>query len=379
MTRYWLFVFLLFVFSCRNSSTEEKGTFKIDWEKDAVILDNTYAQGFSIEKFKSYYRITVSDPQSKTMYGKYVLYREEDEKPVLSGGETGIIYPIKTIASVSTTHLPFIKLLNEKKSIVGYAGQKFVIDPEFTKFFKKNNTVELGSDNELNHEKVIELSPTILMVYPFGTLNFKKIEDAGIPVFYNTEYLELHPLGKAEWIKVFGLLYGEAKYIQSKETYSEIEDRYLFIKSMADTIKIRPEVFTGTIQSGTWYVPGGKSFQAVFLKDAGAKYVWEDDQQNNSLALSPEIVIDKCLDAHFWVLVASCSPQFSLEELKNENDIYDDFSAFKNGNILFCNSNLSDYFGMGVAEPDKILSDLVYYFHPELMKNYTPQYFQKLK
>jgi iron complex transport system substrate-binding protein len=379
MNRFSFLVFLFFIWGCRNITPEEKGTFKIDWKKDGIKIENTYAQGFSIDKFKNYYRITVSDPQSKTIYGKYVLYREEDEKPVLSEGETGILYPIKTIASVSTTHLPFIKLLDEKNSLVGYAGQKFVIDPEFVSFFKEKNTIELGSDNQLNHEKVIELNPSTLMVYPFENLNFKKMEDAGIPVFYNTEYLELHPLGKAEWIKVFGLLYGETKYKKSIETYSAIEERYLFIKSMADTINIRPEVFTGTIQSGTWYVPGGKSFQAVFLKDAGSKYIWENDQQNNSLALSPEIVIEKCLDAHFWVLVASCGPQFSLEELKNENDIYDDFSAFKNRNVLFCNSNLSDYFGMGVAEPDKILSDLVYYFHPEILKNYTPQYFQKLK
>lgn len=379
MNRFSFLVFLFFVWGCRNVSPTEKGTFKIDWEKDAIILDNNYAQGFSIEKFKDYYRITISDPQSKTIYGKYVLYREEDEKPVLSEGEIGIVYPIKTIASVSTTHLPFIKILQQEKSLMGFAGQKFVIDPDFIKYFQENNTIELGSDNQLNHEKVIELSPDILMVYPFGTLNFKKIEDAGIPVFYNTEYLELHPLGKAEWIKVFGLLYGTDKYIKALEKYILIVNRYFTIKNMADAIKDRPEVFTGTIQSGTWYVPGGKSFQAVFLKDAGTKYVWEDDQQNNSLALSPEIVIDKCLNADFWVLVASCSPQFSLEELKNENDLYDDFSAYKNGNILFCNSNLSDYFGMGVAEPDKILSDLVYYFHPELMKKYTPHYFQKLK
>jgi len=378
MNRFFLLLIILVV-GCRNTSTEEKGTLKINWDKEGLKIENNYARGFSIEKFKNYYRIIVSDPQSKTVYGKYILYREKDEKPILLEGEIGIVYPIKTIASVSTTHLPFIKLLHVEKSLIGYAGKKFVIDPDFINYFKENNTIELGSDNQLNHEKVIELDPNILMVYPFETLSFEKIKNAGIPVFYNTEYLELHPLGKAEWIKVFGLLYGETEYINSIETYNAIEDRYLFVKSRTDSIKKRPEVFTGTIQSGTWYVPGGKSFQAVFLKDAGAKYVWEDDQQNNSLALSPEVVIDKCIDANFWVLVASCSPQFSLKELKDENDIYDDFSAFKNENILFCNSNLSDYFGMGVVEPDKILSDLVFYFHPELLKDYTPQYFQKLK
>jgi iron complex transport system substrate-binding protein len=189
----------------------------------------------------------------------------------------------------------------------------------------------------------------------------------------------VHPLGKAEWIKIFGLLYGDIDFIASQAIFASIENNYLKIKKMTGTLVNRPAVFTGTIQSSTWYVPGGKSFQAVFLKDAGAKYIWENDMQNNSLALSPEIVIDKCLDADFWVLVASCSPQFSLKELGNENDVYDDFSAFKNRNILFCNSNSSDYFGMGVAEPDKILNDLVHYFHPELTKNYQPHYFHKLK
>jgi iron complex transport system substrate-binding protein len=378
MNRYLIILFILFI-GCRNTSSEEKGTFEIDWKKDGIKLENDYARGFAIEKYKNYYRISVSDPQSKTIYGTYILYREEDEKPLLSEGETGIVYPIKSIASVSTTHLPFIKLLKKEKSLIGYAGQKFVIDPDFLKFFNENKTVELGSDNQLDHEKVIELGPDALMVYPFGTLNFKKIEEAGIPVFYNTEYLELHPLGKAEWIKVFGLLYGTSSHNESQEIFSSIEANYLKIKKMTDTIKNRPLVFTGTIQSGTWYVPGGKSFQAVFLKDAGAEYAWENDQQNNSLSLSPEIVIDKCLDADFWILVASCSPQFSLSELGNENDVYDDFSAYENGNVLFCNSNLSDYFGMGVAEPDKILKDLLHYFHPELTKDYSPHYFHRLK
>lgn len=378
MIRFSFFFFLFFVWGCRNSSTEEKGTYKVDWEK-AEKIKNEFAQGFSIEKSGKYFRITITDPQTGNEYGKYVLYPKKSEKPELNEGEISISYPVKTFASVSTTHLPFLKLTGEARSLKGFAGHRFVLDSFFINLFKEEKTAELGSDNNLDYEKLIELFPEVLMVYPFGSLNFDKISAAKIPVFYNTEYLELHPLGKAEWLKVFGILFDRQKEVEIH--FSLICHRYKRI--LIDFVKsrdyYRPTVFTGLNFSGTWYVPGGKSFQAQLLKEAQVNYIWQDDLNNNSLTLSEETVIDKCLNAEFWVIVSSEKDNFSYEDLMNQNSKYKYFKAAKNKNIIFCNSNEKDFFGMAIVEPDVILSDLIYFFHPGFFKNYTPKYFERLQ
>lgn len=376
--RFSFFCFSFFVlFGCRNSSTEENGTFKIDWNK-AEKQKNAYAQGFSIEQSGKYYRISVKDPQTGKQYGKFVLYPEKGEKPVISDGETAIAYPVKSFASVSTTHLPFLKLLGEEKSLCGFAGQKFVLSDYFKELFKLKIIPELGADNALDHEKLIELFPDVFMVYPFGALNYSKIEESGIPVFYNTDYLELHPLGKTEWIKIFGLLFD--KSLKADTLFNDVSRRYHQLNvNTSEVFKTKEyTVFTGLNFGGTWYVPGGKSFQARFLRDAEVNYIWRNDKNNNSLTLPAEVVIDKCIDADYWIIVSSEKPDFTFDDLMAQNPQYRHFKAAKNKNILFCNSSEKDYFGEAIVEPDVVLADLIKLIH-EPVYHHELKYFHRLK
>ena len=386
MYRFSFICFLsFFLFGCRNSQTEENGTKQIDWSK-ATKWKNEFAKGFLVEEYEKYYRITITDPQTNKEYGKFVLYHEKGEKPEISEGETAIKYPVKSFASVSSTHLPFLKLLQVENTLTGYAGQHFVVSEEFKKLFKENNIPELGADNAIYTEKLIELFPDVFMVYPFGSLNFSKIEEAKIPVFYNTEYLELHPLGKTEWLKVFGILFNKTD--EAKKIFNDISKRYLNIaNSISNSGTDKPIVFTGLNFSGTWHVPGGKSFQAQFLKDAGVNYVWKDDPNNNSLSLPAETVIEKCIDADYWLLVSTEKTDFSLEDLISMDPNYKYFKAVKNKNVIFCNSGIKDYFGEAIVEPDIVLKDLLYFFYwrneilsqsqslPDSLR-YQPKYFE---
>lgn len=372
-----LFLFgLLMMFSCYSVKEDEKGTLAIDWSK-AEKLENKYAKGFQILKQDKYYRITILNPQDDKIYQSYVLYPKNEEKPALKENEASVAYPISTFTSVSTTHLPFLTLIHQENSLVGFAGKKFVMDSDFISIFEKKDIVELGSDNNINLEKIIELMPDLLMVYPFESLSFNTVNEAGITVFYNTDYLELHPLGKTEWIKVFGLLYDEEDL--AEKSFQKIEENYLSVVQFTDTIKNKPIVFTGSHHSSVWYVPGGKSFQAQFLKDAGVNYVWKDNEQNNSLNLAKEVVYEKCINADFWIKVASEKLDYTLAQLKNEDPAFNEFHSVKKQQVIFCNSNEKDYFGKGIVEPDIILKDLVYYFHPGVLKNYQPKYFELLK
>jgi iron complex transport system substrate-binding protein len=360
MIRFSFICFSFFILlGCRNSYKEENGTKQIDWSK-AKKWKNEFAKGFTVEEYEKYYRITITDPQTNKEYGKFVLYPEKEEKPDISEGETAIKYPVKSFASVSSTHLPFLKLLNVENTLTGYAGQNFVVSEEFKKLFKEKNIPELGADNAIYTEKLIELFPDVFMVYPFGSLNFSKIEAAKIPVFYNTEYLELHPLGKTEWLKVFGILFNKTD--EAEKIFDDISKRYINIaNAISKSTGDKPIVFTGLNFSGTWHVPGGKSFQAQFLKDAGVNYVWENDPNNNSLSLPAETVIEKCIDADYWLIVSTEKPDFSLDDLIRMDPNYSYFKAVKNKNIIFCNSGVKDYFGEAIVEPDVILNELWYF------------------
>lgn len=372
--RFSVLIIIIFLVGCYSATIDEKGTLEIDWTK-AEKIEIKYAKGFEIEKWENYYRIKILNPQDNFIYKTYVLAREKEEKPKLKEGEELIIYPIKTFTSVSTTHLPFIQLIDEKKSLIGFAGKKFILDADF--ILLGESVTELGADNNLNIEKIIELMPDLLMVYPFESLTFETVTEAGIPVFYNTDYLELHPLGKVEWIKLFGILFDKNE--KALKEFKAIEERYLAIKNTTDTIKVNPTAFTGSYQASTWYVPGGNSFQAQFLKDAGVNYVWKENTQNNSLTLAKEIVYEKCIDVDFWIKVAAENKDYSLTHLKNEDPAFREFKSVINQQVIFCNSNEVDYFGKGIIEPDIILKDLVYFFHPEIFSNYQPKYFHSLQ
>jgi iron complex transport system substrate-binding protein len=207
---------------------------------------------------------------------------------------------------------------------------------------------------------------------------FTNIEQLGVPVILNGDWLEETPLGRAEWIKFFGVLFDEEKKADS--IFNAIEKNYNEAKKIALKAKKQPTILSGGLFKDIWNLPAGNSFEATFLKDANTHYLWENSKGKGSLSLNIENVFEKGKNAELWI-----SPSFytSLNEIKTANDIYQQFEAFKSKNVYSFVNKRGEmggiiYFELAPARPDLVLKDLIKIAHPKLLQNYELTFYEKL-
>lgn len=286
----------------------------------------------------------------------------------------------KRIVVTSTTHLPYLELLGLADNLVGFPNTQYISSPTFRKRVEEGKITDLGPDGNINLELLIALQPDVVIAFDMGneSTTLDKIEEAGIPVVYNADYLETSALGRAEWIKFFG------KYFQKEQVadsvFSKIKSRYDSLKQLVSQVSERPTVFSGVLYGDTWFLPGGQNWAAGFYKDAGGTYLWADNSSTGWLEVSFESVFDKASQADFWIGTSTFNTR---DELAGQDSRYEEFTAFPQHKIYSYNKRISetggyDFFESGYARPDIVLADLIRIIHPELLVDYETYYFQKL-
>jgi iron complex transport system substrate-binding protein len=290
--------------------------------------------------------------------------------------------PIQEIVVTSTTHIPMVELLQEETAIVGFPFAKYV-SSEKTRFLIDEGKIrEIGKENSLNTEILLDLQPELVVGYSVSSADksLTTIKKAGIHVIYNADWLEKTPLGRAEWIKFFGVLFDKEK--QADSIFKEIESNYLEAKKIAFTSTKKSTILSGAIMSGDiWNLPAGDSFVAQFLKDANLEYPWKNVKGKGSLSLSFESVFEKGKEADFWIAPGYFS---SKKQLLESNKIYAEFDAFKNDKIYTPTLKKGKtggviYYELAPTRPDLVLKDLIKITQPELLPNYELTFFEKMK
>ncbi len=364
-----LLLFLLF--SCKpNTKTTE------------IQADSTHyiahAKGFKIEYFKEYKKVTVFNPwKNNIIYDCYYLVNNQENKTPSDGKK--IFVPLQKIALVSGTQLEFIKLLNEQNSIIGIAAPHLIYDPNISTKISQKEIINLGDPFNLNIEQIHYIKPSALLISGFDQDNAgKHLIESGIPVVYDNEWMEETLLARAEWIKFVAAFYNKESVADS--IFSGIEKRYNAVASKTKDLLHKPTILCGGNFRGTWYMPGGKSYMANLLRDAGADYFYQNNESTGSLPLNFEIVLNNFRHADFWV----GAPANSLNELFQIDDRHKLFDATQKRNVFSFNARTNafganDFWESGVASPDRILEDLIWVFHPELLPDYTPFYIKHLE
>ncbi|MGL4583992.1 MAG: ABC transporter substrate-binding protein [Flavobacterium sp.] len=343
-----------------------------------------YAQGLSIRDYGQYTVVDVKQAwvgADKTF--KYVLYKESANTiPDSLKALPSVKVPITSIAVTSTTHLPSLVILEEEYTLKGFPGLNYVSSPSIRKAIDEGKVKELGQNEQLNTELILDMSPNAIVAFAMDGSNaaLNTIAKSGIPVIYNGDWVEQSPLGKAEWIKLFGALYDKEK--EAKIFFDKIVNDYNEALALVKDVKNYPTVMSGAMYQDVWYTPQGQSWMAIYFRDAKADYLWKDTEGTGSLSLSYEAVLDKAVDASFWINPAQYE---SLGELEKANPHYTKFSAFKHKNVYSFAPRKgatggSIFYELGPTRPDLILKDLIYILHPEvLMTNYVPVFFEQLK
>ena len=282
--------------------------------------------------------------------------------------------PIKKVISLSTVNLPHLVVLNKLSTLIGVDNFKYINTPEVREVIDQNKLSEVGEFQNLNIEKVLELCPELVLTYTTGQAKYDthhRLRKAGIQTLVLASYLESSPLGRAEWIKLFGLLFGEIEL--ANKTFEGIEQRYLNMKKLAQGIQQKPKVFCNAPFGDTWYMPGGDSYKAKLIADAGGDYLWHSNKETGALPLAFEKVFEIAINADIW-LVSSHLPWNNYEDVLKSDTRYKHFKAFKDHRLISNDKRRNpqggnDIYEAGTLNPDLILKDFIQIFHPQLLKD----------
>jgi len=347
-----LFFPLLLCLSCQQSGEQNTVT-------------NVAVENYIVEQ-ASYFRF-INDEKG--------VYKVELRHP--DTGETYSFYPLDTnkrCIALSSTLIGMLAELGLDSLIVGVSGIQYVDNLQIHKNYEENKVIIAGYETQLNIESIVSRNPSVLFHNGFTAQlsHQQQLESLGVQCIPIYDWKEQTPLGKAEWIKVYGFLFG--RYAESTNIFSEISKKYLKIKESVSHLSPSKPVLCGNIMGGEWYCPAGNSFFAQLLRDANISYKYSDTQGTGSIALTQEQILKENKSATYWINAGATS----LNELKIDNPKSVFFEAFKQKQVYCYYKRGNFYWEKSSIRPDELLSDLVTIAHPEFSKNKKLFFYERL-
>jgi len=351
-------------------------------DSDPVFLK--HAKRFIVDKNNGLTYITIP----KAYFGaklafKYCLVPKAIKSFKVKEGFQVIRTPVDRVVTLSTTMLPFIEKLGVLDKLVAVDRAKYINTQSVIDRVNNKKVAEVGSSQNLNIELIYDLKPDIVLTFATGSKfdTHQKLNTANIDYMMTCSYLESSLLGRAEWIKFFGLIFDLEK--KASNIFDTIEKNYLFLKTIAQKEKNRPTVFCNAPYRGIWYLPGGGSWMANTLADAKANYLWTENKSFTALRLNFEIVLDKAIHAEYWLCSSSLKWK-TKKDVENSDNRFKFFDAFKKNKIFINDKMVNEqggnaFFELGLISPDLILQDFIKIFHPHLLADRPFTFYNNIK
>ena len=240
----------------------------------------------------------------------------------------------------------------------------------------RNSIVDCGSSMAPDIERIIALKPETILLSPFeNSGGYGKLDKLHIPIIEAADYMESSPLGRAEWMKFYGMLFGNEEgksngisgscEPKADSLFAKIEKEYLSLKAQAAGYTKGLSILTERKTGNVWYVPGGQSTIGILLKDANARYIFEDDQHSGSLAMSPEQILAKGKQVDVWAFKYFGGAPLSQAQLLQEYAGYKALAAFSRGNIYQVDTSTVPYFELTSFHPELLLREFIILAHGE--------------
>lgn len=336
-----------------------------------------YAHLLAITRHNGYTDVAITNPWDTTrLLHRYLLVPRDQELPPQLPQGTVVRTPLEKSLVYSSVHASAIDLLGAIDRIGGVCDLSYIKTPALLERARAGRLVDAGNSMSPDIERVMELSPDAILLSPFENAGYGRIGKMGIPIIECADYLETSPLGRAEWIKLLGLLYG--KEAEADSLFAQIETRYNSLRQQLEQSESAPMVISELKSGSAWYMPGGKSYMARLFADAGARYPWCDNTETGSIPLSFEAVFNRAGEADIWLIKSFNVEQLSYRALQKEYAPYARFKAFREHKIYGCNTAECNYYEETPFRPDLLLQELAALFHPDRFPNYTFRYYQPL-
>jgi iron complex transport system substrate-binding protein len=345
---------------------------------DSGLPEVHHASGFRFERGGAGVTLILSDPMdNRREIARYRLLEKPSGTP--DKGCTDLIVPLQRIVASSTTHAGFLAAIGASGSLMGCNNPERLYDSTLFARFKNGDLVRTGRDLGYNLEFLIASKPELVLQSGIDGqfVAEPRLTASGIPVMFVLEWMEPTPLGRAEWMKVFGMITGRAR--EADSLFREVERSYLAKAKVGHEAADKVKVLTGNVFKGTWYMPGGRNYMTRFFEDAGMDYLWKDNNQSSSLALSFESVVYKMADAPVWINVNVDS----LSHLVAAESRYSVFRALKEKRVYSVFNRINehganDFWESAVVRPDRVLADLLAIAHPESEPGHLWFYYKPL-
>ncbi len=345
-----------------------------------------YARAFVMERYPGYKVLRVLSPwrNARTSY-TYVLAPRGMRNLPMEPGAVRVETPVRRIVVTSTTHVAYLAMLGLEDTIAGIVGCRRVATPSVAERIRSGLIQEAGDGSgmtdEVDMEQLFNLQPDLVMTYGMGNPEFDrqdKLREAGFTVALNAEYMETTPLGRTEWMKFIAAFFD--KEDEAERLFAGIARRYEALAAKARLAENRPSVFCGENFRGVWHIPGGRSYAAALLHDAGADYIWSDDPSAGNIPVGVETILSRAREADVWL---DPGLSRSREAVAREDERCKFFRAFRAGRVFNNNARMSagggnEIWETGVANPDRVLADLISIFHPEMFPHHVRTWYWKL-
>ncbi len=347
------------------SSVEESG------------IEMKYATMISLKEGDGYTAAEFKNPWDSTkILHRYVLVPKDAEMPAnLPEGDI-IRTPISNMLCYVSVHSSLFNELGALDAIGAVGDSKYMYIDKLQEDIKSGKVKECGASKAINVEQIIDVAPDAVIISAMeDNASYAKLLNVGIPVIECADYMETGPLERAEWMRFYGMLVGKREKADS--IFSQIETEYNALKEKVKNLPNKPTVLDGKKLNSAWYVAGNKSTTGQLITDAGGKYIFTDETSNGSVPYSPEVVLDRGIDADIWMLKYYKDDKLTLKDIENDWFGYSKLKAFKDKRIYAVNLDKTDFYMVTPFHPEVLLREYVSFFHPEVMpEGYTTKYYE---
>ena len=339
--------------------------------QDSVI---TRAQLLSMQRTPGYTLVTIADPWKGGVLHRYVLVPRDSVIPEDLPEGTLVRTPIRRALVYSSVHTSLMDELGAIDAVRGVVDSQYFIDSTIVNGVAQGTIADCGNSMNPTVERVIDMQPDAILLSPYQDASYGQIASLDIPIIECADYLEYDPLGRAEWMKFYGELVGRQQ--EADSLYHVITDAYNHVKSLAADAQTHPTVVTEMVISGVWNVPGGQSYMARILGDAGGKYLWADDKNTGSLALDFNQVLAVAQNAEYWFI--KWTNINTLKDLQGAFDLNKEMEAFKKKRVYVCDTDKTRFFDRIPFHPEVLLQEFAAIMHPELFPDFRNQMYHHI-
>lgn len=336
--KFFLLLPIVFVFACNRTMKQEQTV------PAPHSLEIRYAKNFSIRQKSGRYTLEILNPET----GKIERSIRLSEK-------------IDRMIALSSTHIGMLDKLAKTDCVVGVSSMNYISNESVKQRFQEGKVIELGEESSIPLEQIVASKADVILYSGFSKdfPHRTQLEQLGILCIPNYDWREIHPLGKAEWIKVFGILLG--KESEANAYFDRIEQEYLTLVKKAEKLEKSECLMSGNIIGDVWYTPAGESYNAHLFRDARISYPYAETEGTGSTSLTLERVLKDNVNCAFWINPGATS----LDELESMNPKAGFFSSFKEKKVYCYSAKGNAFWERSAAEPHHVLSDLIQITHPD--------------